>query len=374
MSTGVPTTARNGKLRAVVVEDLRSDVELMLDQLVQEGYAPECTFVTTEREFVAAIATRPDVVLCDWRLPQFSGERALALRQQLDPDLPFVIVSGRIGEEVAVDAMHRGADDYVLKDRISRLGPAVRRAIAYRRELRERRRAETADRAKSVFLASMSHDLRTPLNAIIGFSSLLLTDAAGDLTAEQRKQLEIIRGSGHQLLALITDLLDISRIEAGGLDLHPAALRLSDILGEQCEAVKLQIAERRLELDGPACDASMMVLADAARLRQVIGNLLANAIKFTDHGRIRVAAEAAQGMARIVIEDTGIGIPGDDQDRVFDLFHRGSGRGDTSREGTGLGLAICKQLVDAMGGTIGVESNPGSGSRFWFTIPLAIAG
>ncbi len=373
MSTGVPHAGRNGTLRALIVEDLRSDVELMLDQLVQEGYVPQCTTVTTEREYVAAIAARPDVVLCDWRLPQFSGERALLLRQQLEPDLPFVIVSGRIGEEAAVDAMHRGADDYVLKDRISRLGPAVRRAIAYRRELQERRRAESADRAKSVFLAAMSHDLRTPLNAIIGFSSLLLTDGASELSDEQRKQLEIIRSSGHQLLVLITDLLDISRIEAGRLELQPAALRLSEVLGQQCEAVKLQIAERELVLCGPVCDKSMVVLADASRLRQVIDNLLANAIKFTDRGTIRVAAEAVQGVARIVVEDTGIGIRAEDQHKVFDLFSRGSRPTDPAREGAGLGLAICKRLVEAMGGTIGVESSPGKGSRFWFTMPLATA-
>src|SRR5690606_7629270 len=103
MSTGIQPTGRNGTLRVLIVEDLRSDVELMLDQLAQEGYVPDCRCVATEREFVAAIAGRPDVVLCDWRLPQFSGERALALRQQLAPDLPFVIVSGRIGEEAAVD-------------------------------------------------------------------------------------------------------------------------------------------------------------------------------------------------------------------------------------------------------------------------------
>ena len=313
-------------------------------------------------------------MLCDWRLPQFSGERALALKQQLDPDLPFVIVSGRIGEEAAVDAMHSGADDYVLKDRISRLGPAVRRAIAYRRELQERRRAESADRAKSVFLASMSHDLRTPLNAIIGFSSLLLTNGVDDLTAEQRKQLEIIQSSGHQLLALITNLLDISRIEAGALVLHPAVLRLADVLDEQCEAARLQAAERGLELRGPACDASIVVLADPSRLRQIIGNLLVNAIKFTDHGSIGVSAEGVQDMARVVIQDTGVGIPGEDLGTVFDLFSRGARQGDPSREGTGLGLAICKRLVDAMGGTIGVESHPGRGSWFWFTVPLAAAG
>lgn len=361
----------NGVLRPLIVEDLRSDVELMLDQLKQEGYAIDARVVAAEADYVAAIAQSPDVILCDWRMPRFSGERALALRQELQPEIPFVIVSGRIGEEAAVDAMHAGADDYVLKDRLSRLGPAVRRAIAFNRAQQDRQRAQSADQAKSIFLATMSHDLRAPLNSIIGYSNLLLSGAAGPMSDEQREHLSIVNASGRHLLELISDLLDVSRIESGGLQLRPENLDLFEILEEQCALLRLQAQDRGLALRSELRGPDVRVMADAARLRQVVANLLSNAIKFTDRGAVTVTASVIDGKARVTVEDTGIGIPCESQDAIFDLFHRLSVTPGTSREGSGLGLTICKRLVEAMGGEIGVDSDRSRGSRFWFTLPLA---
>lgn len=234
-----------------------------------------------------------------------------------------------------------------------------------------RDQAETSNRVKDIFLATMSHELRTPLNSIIGFSDVLLSGIAGDLNEEQRTQLGIINRSGQQLLGLISDVLDISKIESGKLTLRLAPFSLTDLLREQQRVFELQAAERGLEVrfDFPA--EPLQVMADAQRVRQVIGNLLANALKFTDRGGVGLIAEVTGNFVRVTVFDSGIGIAPEDQARLFRPFQRIAPASGRLREGTGLGLAISRRLVEAMGGDIGVTSEAGIGSRFWFTLPLA---
>jgi PAS domain S-box-containing protein len=234
-----------------------------------------------------------------------------------------------------------------------------------------RDQAETSNRVKDIFLATMSHELRTPLNSIIGFSDVLLSGIAGDINDEQRTQLAIINRSGQQLLGLIGDVLDISKIESGKLTLRPVPLVLTDLLLEQQRVFELQAAERGLEVRFEYPAAPVHVLADAHRVRQVIGNLLSNALKFTDRGGVGLIAEVDGNRVRITVYDSGIGIAAEDQPRLFRAFQRISPTTGRIREGTGLGLAISRRLVEAMGGEIGVTSEPGIGSRFWFTLPLA---
>jgi PAS domain S-box-containing protein len=231
--------------------------------------------------------------------------------------------------------------------------------------------AEASNRIKDIFLATMSHELRTPLNSIIGFSDVLLSGIAGELNPEQQTQLGIINKSGQQLLALISDVLDISKIEAGQLTLHPVPLALVDLLQEQERMFDLQARERGLELrfDYPA--SPVQVFADPQRVRQVVGNLLSNALKYTDRGEAGLAVDVLDGMARITVFDSGIGIAAEDQDSLFKPFRRIAPKNGGTRDGTGLGLAISRRLVEAMGGRIGLTSEPGRGSRFWFTLPLA---
>lgn len=231
--------------------------------------------------------------------------------------------------------------------------------------------ARAADRAKSMFLATVSHELRTPLNPIIGFSDLLLFENFPESDVERRKQLGFINRAGKQMLALVNDILDMSSIEAGHLALRIERVNLTHMLTDQCEELQLQALERRLDLKLVGVDSEIFVNADSSRLEQVIRNLLTNAIKFTVRGGISVGATVTQGAARIEIEDTGVGIPADQQDKLFNRFQRVVGQSGELRPGTGLGLAICRRLVEAMGGSIGYTSEVGRGSRFWFTIPLA---
>jgi signal transduction histidine kinase len=217
----------------------------------------------------------------------------------------------------------------------------------------------------------VSHELRTPLNSIIGFTDLILSGMSGPVTAEQRKQLSIVLSASRQLLALISDFLDISKIEAGVITLNPAPVHLPGDLHNELAAYCELARDRAIELDVETNGCEIVATADVQRVRQVLGNLVSNALKFTDAGRVQVRFESRQNVALVSVEDSGIGIAAEHLLTLFEPFKRIEIPGQQTREGTGLGLAIARRLTEAMGGQIGVESSPGRGSRFWFTLPLA---
>ena len=233
--------------------------------------------------------------------------------------------------------------------------------------------AAQADHVQRRLLATVSHELRTPLNSIIGFSELLMHGLVGPLTDEQSRQVGIVNESGKNLLALVSDFLDISKIEAGLIELQVVAVDLVDVLQSSLDSQREPATGRGLSLAplDVAATRPCQVLGEPRRVRQVIDNLLSNAVKFTDRGSITVRVEDVGDDVCVIVSDTGIGIASEDTPRLFEPFARIEGRGERVRDGTGLGLAIAGRLVQRMNGRIGVASEPGRGSRFWFTLPRA---
>jgi signal transduction histidine kinase len=234
---------------------------------------------------------------------------------------------------------------------------------------------DTALRTKDQFLSNISHELRTPLNSIIGFTDLLLTQELGPaLSDRQRDFLETVARNGRQLLELINELLDSQRIAAGKMEIKPESVELAGLLAEASDTVQAQAQKHRHTLVVTPPPADLRVQADRGRVRQVLLNLLSNAIKFTpDGGRVTVQAAPVNGGAevRVAVTDTGIGIAPEDQPKLFQEFSQLDASASRKYEGTGLGLALSRRLIELHGGAIGVDSEMGKGSTFWFTLPQA---
>jgi PAS domain S-box-containing protein len=230
--------------------------------------------------------------------------------------------------------------------------------------------AERSSRFKDQFLSTMSHELRTPLNAVVGFSELLMDDKHGPLTERQHRYVKHIRTGGFHLLKLINDILDLSKIEAGRLQLSTLTLDVSECFREVVESLCPLAENKKLTIQRG--DTDLTVAADETRFKQVLMNLLGNAIKFTpEHGLIQLDANAQGDFVRIDMRDSGPGIPPGEEQRIFETFYRAEQWGNTV-EGSGLGLAITRRLVELQGGQISVETRPNAGCCFSFTLPKGL--
>jgi signal transduction histidine kinase len=391
------------ELHIIHLDDNDDDRTLVAETLLVEGIACTITPTWSRETFEAALERSPDLILVDFSIPGFGGLAAQELAQARCPDVPLIFVSGSIGEEGAVERLKSGATDYVLKHRLDKLAPAVSRAVAEvanraerdraERELRQlnaeledriadrtrsleqamrdvehaRAAADAANKAKSEFLSRMSHDLRTPLNAVLGFAQLLEHEVSSET---QRTYVQQITAGGQHLLALVEEVLDLSRIEAGRLALAIESVDVQHALNGIMALIAPLAGARALTLVAETGPEPRWVRADPRRLDQVLMNLLSNAVKYNrDGGRVSVTVTAPRsGTIRIAVEDTGPGLTPEQVARLFIPFERLGAEG-TGIEGTGLGLAVVKGLVAAMQGHIGVESVPGTGSTFWVELP-----
>ena len=232
--------------------------------------------------------------------------------------------------------------------------------------------ADRLNRLKSEFLASMSHELRTPLHTIIGFADLLGEENDGPLNEKQRRFLRHIQEDSEHLLGLINDVLDLSKIEAGAVSLRIEDVSLAALISDAVNAIRPRAAIKSLALDTSGIFPGL-VAVDPMRLKEVFYNLLSNAVKFTpEGGDITLQTEEEGRFVRITVSDSGIGIPADQLEQVFEKFYQVGYAASGVREGTGLGLAICRRLIEMHGGRIWIESAPGCGSHFHFTVPKAM--
>ncbi|WP_340103481.1 response regulator [Rhodohalobacter sp. 8-1] len=509
-------TTPKRSIKLLLVDDSVDDRELILMNLRRGGYVPDVHSVDTKDGFVGALQENScDLIICDYSMPGFDGLTALAILKEHNLDIPFILVSGAIGEELAVKAMKAGANDYMMKDNLQRLVPAIERelkeaklrekhrqaqierdrlltviqnslneiyifdcrTLKYRylneaalnnlgydeddvhemtpidinpyletpddfnriiqplldgkldkdlyltkhirkdgttypieihlqlirqndqqfftaigfdltdREKDARRIKEQKDIAremaehskhKSEFLANMSHELRTPLNSILLLSKLLLKSKSGNLTGDQQKYIDVIQESGKNLLSLINEILDLSKIESGEMELSFETIELKSLVANVSDVFEPIADEKKLDFSVTVYDnCPSRLVSDQLRLEQVLRNLLSNAMKFTQEGRIDldVFTEKTSSLVNehqiiFSVKDTGIGIPADKQELVFESFRQADGSTQRKFGGTGLGLSICRHIAELLGGTLTLKSRESMGSTFNLSIPL----
>jgi len=278
---------------------------------------------------------------------------------------------GELGRSVNLMTESLAIQSKQLQNQVAELEIVNKDLQERERELQlTNKQLKTANRLKSQFLATMSHELRTPLNSIIGFSELLEDETYGSLNSKQRKYVGNIVASSKHLLQLINDVLDLAKVESGTIEIHPEALVLPEAIASVKSVVEPLAIKKDISLSINIDNDVKQVWADPARFKQILYNLLSNAIKFTPSGgKVSIEAVHNNGAAEISVTDTGIGISQGDQQRIFSEFLQVEGSYARKYEGTGLGLALTKKLVELHGGKIWVQSTPGKGSRFTFTIP-----
>jgi signal transduction histidine kinase len=374
------------------LEDSPVDAELALSLLKAAGIQHTVRRVETEEDFLAALQEgSEDLILADYVLPQFDGMTALEYARQHRPETPFVFVSGAIGEELAIDSLHHGATDYVLKQRLQRLVPAVRRALTEAEERRARKqaeherrellareqaaRAEAEARARDLALIirdleqfgyAVSHDLQEPLRMVKTYAQLLCRRYRDTVDGEGLVFIEYIEQGISHMERLISDLLVYSRhVHDRGTDLQLIDLEtvVSDVLayfGPQLEEAGAVVTVEPLPT----------VLADATRITSVFKNLISNSLKYrsTQPPNIYISAKQEGGAWVLSVRDNGIGFSPEYGDQIFGLFKR---LHRDKYPGTGVGLALVKQIIEQHGGKTWAESAPGAGATFSFTLPAA---
>ncbi|MFT3931630.1 MAG: response regulator [Spongiibacteraceae bacterium] len=385
----------NRPINVLYAEDDASDALFTLRHMASK--APHIHIDTVDSDHLVLEKLRTtneyDVLLLDYGLGNTDAVELIdCICNQLNSDIPIVIVTGKGSESVAAQALRSGVVDYIIKDDtyLERLPSTLEFAYARNQLKREKARttflamyeeflhesreqAEAASINKSRFLANMSHEIRTPLHAISGFNFMLQRT---ELTPQQREYTQKTSEAIAHLLQVIDNVLDFSKIEAGKLDLAAERFNLDQLLAQVAAIIEPKAKEKNLRFNIDIAAATPKALiGDPLRLKQILINIANNAVKFTERGSVSVAiASSPLPNASIdltcSISDTGIGLTEQQCETIFDAFDQGGHVGDESQSGTGLGLAICKQLVELLGGTISVNSTPGSGSTFTFSVPI----
>lgn len=379
--TAAPFGNDHKPIRLLLIEDEALDEQLLRERL---GGADGVRFEieATDRldgGLERLRSERFDLVLLDLSLPDAQANQTIAQMHRVAPQIPIIALTGLEDPTVIANAVKHGAEDYLVKGTfktdvlIRAMLFAIDRAQARRDLEMARDSALESSRLRAEFLANMSHEIRTPLNGVIGMTRLLVDTR---LSGDQREMIEIARASAETLLRIVNDILDFSKISAGKVVLEEHGFDLSAVV-ESVDAMFIEQAHAKgVAIDSLIeSDVPLHVCGDAGRLRQVLSNLVGNAVKFTAQGEVAIRVSTVtefgnESELRFQVRDTGIGIPLAGQRNIFSAFTQAEDSTARCFGGTGLGLAISAQLIELMGGSIGVESPVGGGSNFWFTVRL----
>jgi signal transduction histidine kinase len=357
-----------------------------LRELKRSGYDPTYERVYAAADLISALEKQSwDIIIADFVMPQFSGLEALKMIRSKELDVPVIIMSGKISDETAVTAMKAGASDYIMKDNLIRLGPAIERELyetsmriksekastALREREDELRSLKKVNQLKDEFIGLVSHELRTPLTVILGALSTVMTE--GDKIS--RREIKQLIGDAYfeaeNLSDILANLLELARAQANRLQITEEPVNIRDAIEATIGRMTEQTKTHQFIID---CDDSIVITADRVRIQRIIHNLLDNAAKYSDPGtKIEVFTRLNGGEVLIGVKDMGIGIPAELQGKLFEPFQRLE-QPNIKATGTGLGLIVCRRLVEAHGGRMWVESQPGEGSTFQFTLPLSGLG
>ncbi|MCU0465064.1 MAG: hybrid sensor histidine kinase/response regulator [Anaerolineae bacterium] len=366
-------------LNVLMLEDSPDDVLLIKRELTRAGFRPNLVVVQTEADYLAALTHDIDIVLADYNLPGYDAARALNAARELKVGVPFILISGTTSEEVAVEIMKRGATDYLLKDRLSRLGVAVQNALEERqvRMIAESERATAQrllaqlDRERALneqrnrLVQFATHELKNPLTSMMSSAEMLLKRE--DLPPESRRRhAEVVYEGVGRLLNMINDMLTLGRLDEGLIDVTLVRVELDVITAAIVD--EFRIAHPHQPILCEILPADYHIAADIKLVRQIIDNLLGNAIRYSPNRqpiKVELTREGDDLVLRVA--DQGIGVPPEDLPHLFEPYHRAANVGGIA--GTGLGLAIVKQAVVLHDGRISVHSVPGQGTLFTVALP-----
>lgn len=364
------------QLKVLILEDREADALLMVRQLERSGYIPEWKLVSDKQSFEASLDESFDVILADYSLPSFTALTALDMLKEHKSDIPFIVVTGTVDASVALACIHQGADDYLFKDRLDRLGVSVTRALQQRALDKEKWRLH---RSQAQFIQNVSHELRTPLGLIMGHANLLMsadTDfSLGPLNDGQKMSLDVVCRRADQLHQMVSDILillelDQARLDGGYGELKDLnSLDLSKMLALAVAEFRVLAIEKDIQIEA-SVDAGVTIRSSLKMVSSMIDNLLANALKFTSEGSVAIELHRETETGIFVVRDTGIGMHQDDIGRIFERFCQTNGGTTRVYGGTGLGLSVVREIVLSIGGNIDVQSEYGVGSIFTITLPM----